>query len=495
MLGRVFMGRYETIRLLGEGGMGRVYLARQLDLGRQVVVKVMHEQIAADPKFRDRFTRETLLMARFQHPYAVTLYDASLDDPEGSCIVMEYIRGVTLETLLVSTPRLPAERVGRLLRQISEALQAAHSQGIIHRDLKPANIMVVDQDTPYEMVKVMDFGLAKLLVPDGFTPMTVSNVEFAVGTPGYMCPEQARGVDMDHRGDLYSLGVILYEMLVGRLPFEDRSTMDILIAHAQEQAPTFSFAGAGGLVPPQVEAVVLSVLEKDPDLRPGSARELADRFEAALAEARGGDQPGSHHGKPRPPVPKSVPAAPHSHGPNNNEDSPSGQPRPFEQAPAPPRISAKAQPQTSPTPETRRGSLIRVPASGMPAAAVQTDPGTIVRHLDAWMPERVASYKLSGFIQDKGAELVETVPGRIRVRLGGKACAYEPADTRTFLGIRSRGNPFDIDLHMVRIDANREDQLRITIVFHPSSPSLHNDPLWEKLCGQIFCDLRGYLMG
>ena len=99
MVGRVFLGRYEAIRLLGEGGMGRVYLARQLDLGRQVVVKVMHDHIAADPKFRERFARETLLMARFQHPYAVTLYDASLNDPQGPCIVMEYIRGVTLDTL------------------------------------------------------------------------------------------------------------------------------------------------------------------------------------------------------------------------------------------------------------------------------------------------------------------------------------------------------------------------------------------------------------
>jgi serine/threonine protein kinase len=105
MQGRVFMGRYETIRLLGEGGMGRVYLARQLDLGRQVVVKVMHDHIATDPKFRERFTRETLLMARFQHPYAVTLSDASLNDPQGPCIVMEYIRGVTLDSLLQTNGR------------------------------------------------------------------------------------------------------------------------------------------------------------------------------------------------------------------------------------------------------------------------------------------------------------------------------------------------------------------------------------------------------
>ena len=112
MLGRVYMGRYETMRLLGEGGMGRVYLARQLDLGRQVVVKVMHDHIAADPKFCERFQRETLLMARFQHPFAVTLYDASLNDPQGPCIVMEYIRGITLDTLLQRNGRLTASRAG-----------------------------------------------------------------------------------------------------------------------------------------------------------------------------------------------------------------------------------------------------------------------------------------------------------------------------------------------------------------------------------------------
>src|SRR5262245_43642355 len=128
MLGRVFLGRYETIKLLGEGGMGRVYLARQTDLGRQVVIKVMHDHVAADPKFRERFARETLLMARFQHPFAVALYDASLSDPQGPCIVMEYIKGVTLDALLVDNVRLSPPRAGRLVWQLCEALQAAHAQ-------------------------------------------------------------------------------------------------------------------------------------------------------------------------------------------------------------------------------------------------------------------------------------------------------------------------------------------------------------------------------
>ena len=122
MVGRTFLNRYEIIRLLGEGGMGVVYLARQTDLGRQVVVKVMHDHVASDPKFRERFQRETLLMARFQHPYAVTLYDASLNDPQGPCIVMEYIKGITLDTLLQRNGRL---NPGRVLRAARPAVRGA----------------------------------------------------------------------------------------------------------------------------------------------------------------------------------------------------------------------------------------------------------------------------------------------------------------------------------------------------------------------------------
>ena len=159
MIGQTFLGRYEVQRLLGEGGMGRVYLARQTDLHRQVVVKVMHDHIAADPKFRDRFRRETELMARFEHPHAVRLYDASLSDPAGPCIVMEYVKGQNLEGLLLKAKRMTAPRVSRIVGQLCEVLQAAHDQGIIHRDLKPANLMILDADTPKERVKVMDFGL------------------------------------------------------------------------------------------------------------------------------------------------------------------------------------------------------------------------------------------------------------------------------------------------------------------------------------------------
>ncbi len=176
-------------------------------------------------------------MARFQHPGAVTLYDATLDDPLGPCIVMEYVKGVNLETLLAKNRRMTAPRVGRIIGELCEVLQAAHDEGIIHRDLKPANLMVVDADTPRERVKVMDFGLAKLMENEPTArKVTDTNVDFAVGTPGYICPEQVRGEEMDHRGDLYSVGVMMYELLTGRLPFNGPTSMDILLAHATEFA-------------------------------------------------------------------------------------------------------------------------------------------------------------------------------------------------------------------------------------------------------------------
>jgi serine/threonine-protein kinase len=462
MLGRVFLGRYETLRLLGEGGMGRVYLARQTDLGRQVVVKVMHDHIAADPAFRERFQRETLLMARFQHPYAVTLYDASLNDPQGPCIVMEYIRGASLDNLLQTNGRLEPARVGRLLHQLCEVLQAAHSTGIVHRDLKPANLMVVDPDTPYEMLKVMDFGLAKLVSSNGMPKLTATNVEFAVGTPGYMCPEQARGEEMDHRGDLYSVGVILFELLTGQLPFSGKSTMEVLLAHATEEPPSFRAVGVPGLVPPAIERLVLSCLAKDPAQRPGHARELAERYDQALA---------SHltttttllGRAPRNAALVAEPATP---------------------PPPPPPAAAPAPPAEAPA---------KAQANGSPPPLV-ADPLAVVHHLEAWMPESIAAYKLRGFIQDAGGELVESVPGRIHVRLGGKGSVYVPPGRGLgWLGLR-RANHIDLELRLQRGDSGRDNQLRITVVFR-SPAGLNADDAWRNLCTQIFCDLRGYLMG
>ena len=438
MLGRIFLGRYETIRLLGEGGMGRVYLARDAQLPRQVVVKVMHDHIASDPKFAQRFKRETDMTARFQHPSAVMLHDASLHDPQGPCIIMEYIRGITLDELLIRNTRLSPMRVGRLLGQLCEVLYAAHSQGIIHRDLKPSNLMVVDPDTPYEKIKVMDFGLAKLVSPPSLNKITESNIDFAVGTPGYICPELVRGEQADHRGDIYSVGVVLYEMLSGRLPFSGGSTMDILLAHATEPPPFFAEIGGSEWVPPHIEEVVRICLAKDPKDRPQSARDLAERYETALA-----------------------------HQEQVIESTlPANHPR------------AQAQQQT-PMPRPR---------------AQVVDPAAVIHHLDAWMPEKIALYKLRGFVQDVGGDVVESIPGKIRVRIGGDRGGYTRRGAFSWLGI---GKPpeIDIELCLEQIDSVKNSQLHITVVLRVAGKNVNEDPLWHARCDKVFCDLRAYLMG
>ena len=455
MIGRVFLGRYETRRLLGEGGMGKVYLARQLDLGRDVVVKVMHESIASDPKFCDRFQRETLLMARFQHPGAVTLYDASLDDPLGPCIVMEYVRGINLEALLAKNGRMSAPRVGRIIGELCEVLQAAHDEGIIHRDLKPANLMVAEADTPRERIKVMDFGLAKLIEGEpGTRKVTDTNVDFAVGTPGYICPEQVRGEEMDHRGDLYSVGIMMYELISGRLPFTGPTSMDILLAHATEYAPTFAELGLSGWVPAEVEELVFDTLAKDPEDRPQTARELAERFDTALNRAQAkAEARGSHHG--------SLPGRSH-HGP----------------------LSAN-------------GQVAAPPPSVVAPAAVQSAPSrneaALPFHMEAWMPEQIAIVKLRGFVHDAGGEVVESVPGLIKVRLGGRKSST--TGPFSWLGMRRTSSPIDVELHMHHLDPTKENQLTVHVLFRPSHPALLTDRNWRQRCTQVFIELRAYLMG
>jgi serine/threonine-protein kinase len=439
MKGKIFMGRYEIKSLLGEGGMGRVYLAYDYNLKRNVVIKAMHEHVASDPKFRDRFEKEKLLTAQFEHSHAVRVYDASSDDPDaGPFIVMEYIRGVTLEELLTQNKgRLSAARVGRLLEQLCDVLYAAHQRGIIHRDLKPANIMVVDPDSPKESVKVMDFGLAKLRGGQSIKEVVQSHGEFAIGTPAYMCPEQVKGEELDHRSDLYSLGVILYELLTGQLPFRSAEAMDVLLAHATELPPSFASAGTPDLVSPAVEKVVMSCLGKEKADRPASALELNERYQWALT---------------------------HSHDMDELVEEPGVEP-----SAAPPTEEA-------------------------PAQQNFVDPNIIVHTMEAWMPETIAVYKLRGFIQDVGGEVIENVPGKIRVILGRPGTTYSRSGALAWIGLGRRGL-IDVELHMEQADPKRPGLLKLNILMRSPTGEPPSDPAFRARCNHVFIDLRGYLMG
>jgi serine/threonine protein kinase len=430
MVGQQFLGRYEAQRLLGEGGMGRVWLAHDSRLDRPVVVKVMHDHLAADPKFAERFQRETLLMARFQHPYAVALYDASLNDPQGPCIIMEYVRGVSLEELRKNNQgRLSAPRTGRLLGQLCEVLQAAHDQGIVHRDLKPSNLMIVDADTPYEKVKVLDFGVAKLLSRKNLTDPTG---DFVLGTPYYACPELAKNLDSDHRGDLYSVGVILYELLTGRLPFTGNSTMELLLAHAMETVPSFGDVGMTELSP-AVEEVVLSCLAKEPQQRPASARDLAARFQQALL-----------------------------------------------------------------APDLRREQVLEpsTPSEEEPAPfdRIDIDDKGVAFHMEAVMPQGIAEYKLRGFISDAGGQVMESIPGLIRVRLGARGTRYQPKSS-PLAWLSRRSGLIEMHLYLHPRDPKRQDLQRLTVLMRSLDGENASNTAWRRRCDTIYGDLRSYLMG
>jgi hypothetical protein len=278
-----------------------------------------------------------------------------------------------------------------------------------------------------------------------------------------MCPEQARGDAMDGRGDLYSVGVILYEMLTGRLPFADKSTMEVLLAHATEEPPAFSDVGAAGVVPPAIENVVHWCLSKDAKDRPGNARALSEAFEAAL-----GDQPRQASQAGRIPSP----------------DCPT--------PPSPPRPKLIQPIITIPPPSPPQQTIPPRP----PAALPSYDPLALVNHFEAWMPEKIATYKLRGFINDVGGELLESVPGRIRVRLGGRGCVYAlpPRGALSWIGLGRKNADIDMELRLHRAE-QRDNQLRITVLLKPMQGDLTADVSWRGLCTQIFCDLRGYLMG
>src|SRR5262245_49225259 len=280
----VVLRKYEILRFLGEGSNAKVFLAQPLaGSGEPVVVKRIHEHVVNTPRFRQFFEAEIKSMRKFHHPYVVKLLDHSLDDPFGPCLVMEFVDGITLEQVLAREQKLTPDRAGRLLGVLCHALEAAHAAGIYHRDLKPANLMITRYGGPGESLKVMDFGFAGFAAKPHIqaAEITGHGPIFAVGTPAYVSPEMVRGDSVDGRADLYSVGVMLYEMLTGRLPFDQPTVEEVLAAHVKQAPPRFSKVGCKN-VPAAVEAAVQIALSKFPSERHASAKAFAERFGHAL---------------------------------------------------------------------------------------------------------------------------------------------------------------------------------------------------------------------
>jgi len=272
MIGRDIIGQYVIEAKLGEGGMGEVYLAEQPAIGRKVAIKVVHSQLRVVEEQAERFRNEAKAAASLSSPHIVEIFNWGELDDGTLFMAMEYLRGQTLAELLDERGPLEPELAVAIATQICAALSEAHAAGIVHRDLKPSNVMLLERDGHEGyFVKVLDFGVAKLEGAD----ITASGAMF--GTPQYMSPEQLRAGTIDGRSDLYALGVMLYEMLSGELPFRSPSAIGYITAHLHDQPPALP-----GEVPRALAEVVELLLAKNADERPRDANATAAELRAAL---------------------------------------------------------------------------------------------------------------------------------------------------------------------------------------------------------------------
>jgi serine/threonine protein kinase len=282
----VYKGKYRIEKMIGEGGMGKVYRAVQIALEKPVVLKVLRQTLLSDERTVQRFQREARAASRLNHPNSISVLDFGELEDGALFIAMEFVAGRDLHQLLTKEWPLTEARLVRIISQVLSALADAHAAQIVHRDLKPENIMVEQRrGGEADFVKVLDFGIAKILDSTGDEGPALTRAGFVCGTPEYMSPEQARGAQLDHRSDLYAVGVILYQMVTNLLPFDSDSAVGFATKHLTEIPVAPSKKRPDARISPALEKLILRAMAKDPNERPATAE--AFKAELLAIEKRG----------------------------------------------------------------------------------------------------------------------------------------------------------------------------------------------------------------
>ncbi len=296
-IGRIIDDRYEVLELLAEGGMGTVFIAQHLRLAKQVALKTIHPELAGDQELAERFAREAMVTAKLDHPHVASALDYGTLPEGGAYLIMQLVRGPSLQDVVERGGRLSWPRVCAIGVQVADALSAAHAEGIIHRDLKPENVLLEPRDDGSELVKVLDFGIARIGPSDGMTPATsgtgarLTRRGTVMGTPGYMSPEQALGEAVDARSDLYALGTLVWEALAGRQLWEGESLTDIVAEQLSgDRVARLSVVSEDPSIPPALQELTDALLSRKPVHRPENAAQVRDAFrELALRATVSGD--------------------------------------------------------------------------------------------------------------------------------------------------------------------------------------------------------------
>ncbi len=285
LIGKTLSGRFRILEPLGSGGMGKVYKAMQSPLDRIVALKVLNPEYAndKDPGFERRFFLEAAMTAKLHHPNTITVHDYGRTDDGMLYIAMEYVEGETLQAMLAKTKTIGWARALNIGGQICRSLREAHKLGIIHRDLKPANVMVLHEETGSDLVKVLDFGLVKAFAGEALPKLSPELTQAGVllGSPLYMAPETAKG-EADPRADIYSLGVLLFQIITGKPPFTGKDSIDIIVKHIRERAPRLKSLKPD--VPDSVDLLIATCLEKEPGDRYQTMDEVLDAMKSIVSD-------------------------------------------------------------------------------------------------------------------------------------------------------------------------------------------------------------------